>query len=79
MIDEEYIPYIQRMMSQRGAKSMRNVNSLSLIFINCYVPGLTLRINNIKTSLRLSENITLYAICHKNAGVIRKETAINTR
>jgi hypothetical protein len=42
---------------------MIKVNGLNVIFIEFYVPGLTPRLNNAETSLRLSENITLFVIC----------------
>jgi hypothetical protein len=63
MIDEEYIPSSQCKMSQKGPNSMRKVYIVSLIVINFYVPAITPRINNIKTSLQLSANITLFALC----------------
>jgi hypothetical protein len=41
MIDEEGIPSIQCKMKLKGPKSVRKVDSLSLIFIDFYVPTLT--------------------------------------
>jgi hypothetical protein len=58
----------------QGAKSMRKVDSLSLIFIDFYVPALTPRINMTETSLQLSENISLFENCRIYTGVISKET-----
>jgi hypothetical protein len=63
MIDERDIPPIQCKMSLRGHKSVRKVDGLSPIFIDFYVPALTPRLNSIETSLHLSENITLFAVC----------------
>jgi hypothetical protein len=66
---------IQFKMSLRGPKPTRNVDGLSLIFIEFYVPVLTLRINNTETSLQLSGNITLFAVCRiYYTCVINKET-----
>jgi hypothetical protein len=42
MIDEGDIPSIHCKMSLRGPKSMRKVDDLSLIFIDYYVPALTI-------------------------------------
>jgi hypothetical protein len=77
MIDEGDIPSIQCTMSLRGPKSMRKVDGMSRIFIDFYVPALTSRLSSIETSLQLSENITLFAVCRIYSyyiGVIRKET-----
>jgi hypothetical protein len=64
MINKGDIPSIQYKTSPRGPKSMRKVDSLSLIFIDFYVPARIPRLNNTETSLKLSENINLFAICH---------------
>jgi hypothetical protein len=53
---------------------MRNVDGLSLIFIYLYVPVLTPLLNGTETSLELSENIGLFAVCHMYTGVTSKET-----
>jgi hypothetical protein len=53
---------------------MRKVDVLSLIFIDIYVPVHTPRLNSTETSLQLSENITLFAVCRIYTGVISKET-----
>jgi hypothetical protein len=51
---------------------MRKVDDLSLIFIDFYVLAPTPRLNSTKTSLQLSENITLFAVCriYSYTGVI---------
>jgi hypothetical protein len=51
-----YIPYIQCKMSLREPNSVRNVDGLSLIFIDFYVWALTPRLSRTETSLQLSEN-----------------------
>jgi hypothetical protein len=53
---------------------MRKVDGLSFIFIDFYVPALTLRVSSTETSLQLSENMTLFAGCRIYVGVISKET-----
>jgi hypothetical protein len=63
MIDKGYIQSNQCKMSLRGPKSMRKVDGLSLTIINFFVPTLTPRLSNAETSLQLSENITLFAVC----------------
>jgi hypothetical protein len=52
---------------------MREVNCLSLVFIDFYVPALTPRLVCIKTALQLSENVALLALCRIQTGVISKE------
>jgi hypothetical protein len=52
---------------------MREVDCLSLVFIDFYVPALTPRLDCIKTALQLSENIALLALCRIQTGVISKE------
>jgi hypothetical protein len=74
MIDMGDIPSIQSKMSLRWPKSMRKVDGLSLIFIDFYVSALTTRLSNTETSLQLSENITLFAVCRIYTGVVSKET-----
>jgi hypothetical protein len=74
MIDEGDIQSIQCKMSLRGPESMTKVDGLSLIFIDFYVSQLTPRLNSTETSLQLSENITLFAVCHIYTGVVSKET-----
>jgi hypothetical protein len=64
MTDVGDILSIQCKMSLRGPKSMSKVDDLSLIFIDLYVPMLTSRLNSTETSLQISENITLLAVCH---------------
>jgi hypothetical protein len=60
----------------QGAKSMRKVDDLSRIFIDFYVPLLTPRLNSTETSLQLSENVTLFAVCriYTYTGLINKKT-----
>jgi hypothetical protein len=53
---------------------MRTVDGLSLIFIDFYVPALAPRLNSTETSLQLSENTTLFAVCRIYTDVISKET-----
>jgi hypothetical protein len=74
MIDEGDIPSILCKRSLGRPMSMRKVNGLSLIFVDIYVPALTSRLNSTETSLQLSENITLFAVCRIFTGVISKET-----
>jgi hypothetical protein len=57
---------------------MGKADCLSLIFINLYVPALTLHLNSIETSLRFSEKITFFAVCRIYTGVISKKTQIDT-
>jgi hypothetical protein len=63
MIDEGDIPSVQCKVSLRGAKSMRKVDSMTLIFIDFYVSALTPRLNITEISLQLSENINPFAVC----------------
>jgi hypothetical protein len=58
---------------------MREVDCLSLVFIDFYVPALTPRLDCIKTALQLSENVALLGLCRIQTGVISKEGKINTR
>jgi hypothetical protein len=74
MIDEGDIASTQCKMSLKGPKCMGKVDGLSLIFIDFYVPELTTRLNSIEITLKLSENITLFAVCRIYTGVISKET-----
>jgi hypothetical protein len=60
-------------MSFRKPKPMRNVDGPSLIFIAFYVSTLT-HLKSTETLLHLSENIALFTVCHKYAGVISIET-----
>jgi hypothetical protein len=74
MIDKGDIPSMQCKISLGGPKSMRKVDCLSLNLIYFYVPAHTPRLNYTETSLQLSENITLFAVCRIYTGVISKET-----
>jgi hypothetical protein len=74
MIYKGDILSIQCKMSLRGPKYMRKVDGLSLILIYFYVPVLTPYLNSTETSLKFSENTTLFAVCPKYTGVISKET-----
>jgi hypothetical protein len=76
MIDKGDILSVQCKM---GPKSMTKVDCLSFIFIDFYVPELTPRLNSTETSLQLSENITLFAICRIHTGAVSKETYIKTK
>jgi hypothetical protein len=78
IIDKRDIPSIQCKMSAREPKAMRKVDGLSLIFIDCYVPALIPRLNTTETSLQLSENIRLFAVCRIYRVGISKETQIDT-
>jgi hypothetical protein len=62
-------------MNLRGPKSLRNVDCLSLIFNDVYILALTLRLSSTETSLLLSGNITLSAVCHIHVytGVVSKK------
>jgi hypothetical protein len=53
---------------------MRKVDGLSLIFIDFYVPVLTPRLSSTETSLQLSANIPLFAVCRIYTVSISKET-----
>jgi hypothetical protein len=44
-------------------KSRRKIDGLSLVFIDFYVPAHTPRLNFTETSLQISENINLFAVC----------------
>jgi hypothetical protein len=70
MTDEGDIPSIECKMSLDG---------LSFIFIDFNVPALTPRLNSTETLLQLSENSTLFMVCHIYTGVISKETWIDIR
>jgi hypothetical protein len=53
---------------------MGKVDGLSLIFIDFYVPALTSCLKSTETILQLSENTTLFAICHIYTGIVGKMT-----
>jgi hypothetical protein len=74
IIEKGDIPSIQCKMSLSGLKSLRKVDGLSLIFNDLYVPALTPRLKSTETSLQLSENITLFAVCCIYTDVISRET-----
>jgi hypothetical protein len=74
MIDERDILSIQRKMSLRESKSVSKVDGPNLIFIDFYGPTLTPHLNSSETLLQVSENITLFEVCHIYTGVISKET-----
>jgi hypothetical protein len=74
MIDEREVLFVLCRMNLRGSKSMRKSDDPSLIFINFYVPALTQSLNNTETSLQLSENITLFAVCRIYTGANIKNT-----
>jgi hypothetical protein len=78
-IDKEDVSSNQCKMSIKGPKYMREIDVLSLTFIDFYVPVLSPRLSSTETSLQLSENITLFAVCRIYTGVINKEIHIDTR
>jgi hypothetical protein len=79
MIDKGGIPSIQCKMSLRVSKSMRKVDGLRFSFIDFYVPALTPLLSSTETSLQLSENIMLFAVCRIYTVVISRETYIDIR
>jgi hypothetical protein len=72
MAHENYISSVQCKMCLREPECMRKVDELSFMIIDFYVPALIQRLNNTETSMQLSENITLFAVCRIYTGVIRK-------
>jgi hypothetical protein len=66
--------FIQCTMTLMEPKSVRKLDGMSLIFIDFYVPALTPRLSSTETSLQLSDNIRLFAVCRIYTGVISKET-----
>jgi hypothetical protein len=74
MIDKGDIPSIQQKTSHRGPKSTREVDDLSLIFIDFYILALTPHLNSTESLLQLSESIILFVVCHIYTGVTGKET-----
>jgi hypothetical protein len=52
---------------------MRKVYGLIIVFIIFYVPALKPRLNSTEPSLRLSENITLFAVHSIYIGVISRD------
>jgi hypothetical protein len=74
MTDEGVIPSIQCKMGPRGPNSMRKVDDLRVFLIDFNVPGFTPRPSSTETSLQLSENIILFAVCRTHTGVNNKET-----
>jgi hypothetical protein len=73
MIEEGDILSIWCKMILSGSKSMRKLHGLSLVSIDFYVPVLTQCLNSTETSLQLSEDIILFAVCRIYRGVISKE------
>jgi hypothetical protein len=63
MIDKGDVPSIQCKMNLRGHKPTRKVDYLSLIFVDFYVPALVPHLNKSETSLQLSEEKPLFAVC----------------
>jgi hypothetical protein len=63
IIGQGDIPSFQCKVSFQGPKSARKVDGLSLIFIDSYVPALKPHVSGTETSLQLSENVTLFAVC----------------
>jgi hypothetical protein len=65
MINEGDVPSVQCEKSLRWSVSTREVDDPRLILIYFNVPALAPRLNGIETALQLSENITLFAKCHR--------------
>jgi hypothetical protein len=63
MIDKEDVPSIHYKMSLRRPKFMEKADGLRLILIDFFVPALTPPLSSTETSLKLSENKTLFAVC----------------
>jgi hypothetical protein len=74
VIDKGDIPPIQCKIKVSGPESIRKVDDLHFIFIDFYVPAVTPRLNSSETSLQVSENITLFAVCCIYTDVMSKET-----
>jgi hypothetical protein len=74
MVDERDILSIHCKLSLRGPMSVRKIGGPSLIFIDFYVPAHTPCLSRSETLLQLSENITLFAVCHIYTGVVTEET-----
>jgi hypothetical protein len=79
MIDEGVIRFIECKMNLRRHKSVRKVDGLSLILIDFYLAAFTPLLNSTETSLQLSENIILFAVCCIYTGVLKKGTSLDTR
>jgi hypothetical protein len=73
MADEGDIPSTQYKVSLRGPKFMRNVDGLSLIFIDFYFPALTPRLNSTETPLQLSVSIAFFPVCRMYIDVTSKK------
>jgi hypothetical protein len=65
-------------MSPNRSKSVREIDGLSLIFINPYIPVLTLRIHCIEAALQLSRNTALLAVCYIYTRVISNDSQAGT-
>jgi hypothetical protein len=66
-------------MILRGPKSMRKVGGLNPILIDFYVPALTPSLNSTETSLQLSENIILFAVCRIYAVEVTLQLSLYSR
>jgi hypothetical protein len=51
-------------MAFRGPESMKKVDELSFMLIDIYISALTQRLNSVENPLQLSQNKTLFAVCH---------------
>jgi hypothetical protein len=61
-------------MSLDRSTSVREVDGLSLMLIDLYVPALTPRLHCSEAALQFSENTALFAICCIHARVTGKES-----
>jgi hypothetical protein len=68
IIYKRNVPSIQCKKRLRFSNSMSEIDFLSLVFIDFYVPALTPRLYCIKTALQLTENIALLALCRIQTG-----------
>jgi hypothetical protein len=74
MTDEKDVLSAECKISLNEPKSMRKVDSLSLMFIDFYVSAHTPHLNSTETLLQLSETITLFEIYHIYTGDTSKGT-----
>jgi hypothetical protein len=74
VIEKGDIVSIQCAVSLRGPTSVRKVDGRSLVLIDLHFPALTPPLNSSETSLQLSDNITLLAVCRRYTDVVIKKT-----
>jgi hypothetical protein len=72
MILEGHVASLGCEVNLNWSKSMREINSLSLVFIDFNATALTLHLNCNKTALQLSENTIFLVIRGISASVIGK-------